>query len=1070
MSKPLRRSLFTALTLLSLFAASSALAAHQSRRERSFAAHRHPTHHRHTGHRSRQWPGVHNVETAATPMLLGDQAIESNRDNLIAGQAEAFPFQTGMAGPTGAVHVYIDSRNTASTLLVGLYTNLNGHPGSLLTTGSLSSPLASAWNTAPVASAQLVSGTTYWLAVLGTGGTLRYRDRWHGPCKAETSAQTNLGALSTLWRTGRVYSTCPISAYVSAAALTLPVGPPAPVEPVEPTPPPSPPPAVPTNTTPPTIAGTTTEGQQLIASSGKWTASPTSYAYQWQDCNTAGSSCLNVNGATTSTFTLSSSDVGHTIRVIVTASNASGSNPASSAPTATVAVDTPPPPTASFTYAPTSPVAGQALTLDGSNSTCSDGPCTYEWSDDGGETRPIPPQWPLGNGQTLKFTFSNPGTKYVRLVVTDATGQTATVERNIVVGTSSLSTAPSNTEMPSVNGSAEVGQTLAATPGTWRGTAPISFAYQWQHCSASGESCASIVGATSTNLTVAEADAGQTLRVVVTANNSAGSTPANSAVTAIVVLAAAVPSNIALPAISGEAIEGETLSANAGTWTGSPTSYAYQWQDCNNSGANCSNISGAKSVNYTLVESDVGSTVRVIVTASNASGSMNATSEPSETIAGGEAFTCSKEVHPTEETTKIARAIAEATAGETICFASGTYPKFEMVGGKGEVKGKKEGETENGRTGYVTVRPANGAIVTLEGFTDRDSNYERFEHFTFTKGVLFYDELAYSGSSHYQLLYDTFEEPSFGVDVRGPESGGGLIKDVTLEHDYMRKVTLESYGKEGKTGECKAGVATGQDVTVSNAEGIVIKHDTFYEAQWHYIQGGSNGPEGMRVENNLFSGMDPYECTHLNVWQIFGGGENDYFKNNIVIGRGTGHNAGPFKNGTELAATDILEFENGVASGECGVKIKNTSIENNLFVDAGGNSQLWTMEGATTNDNTIVNLESYFATGLGTVAERHCGPSTTLTVTHNIAATAGPLTMGEVTGSGTFDYNVTTGASANANGSTHFVSGWEQKWETTTWPVFEELEDGVHFPKPPAGYYIPEGLPFEAGYQGGAGP
>jgi outer membrane biosynthesis protein TonB len=93
----------------------------------------------------------------------------------------------------------------------------------------------------------------------------------------------------------------------------------------------------------------------------------------------------------------------------------------------------PTPPTASFTFAPASPAAGQAATLDGANSTCADGRCTYAWSDDGGPTQPIPAQWSLGSGQSLSFTFLEAGTKYVRLVVTDAAGQAATVEHNIVV-------------------------------------------------------------------------------------------------------------------------------------------------------------------------------------------------------------------------------------------------------------------------------------------------------------------------------------------------------------------------------------------------------------------------------------------------------------------------------------------------------------------------------------------------------------------------------------------------------------------------------------------------------------
>ncbi len=65
------------------------------------------------------------------------------------------------------MHVYIDFRSTARTVIVGLYTNAGGHPGSLLAGGSLSSSRAGAWDTAAVAPVLVVSGTTYWLAVLG---------------------------------------------------------------------------------------------------------------------------------------------------------------------------------------------------------------------------------------------------------------------------------------------------------------------------------------------------------------------------------------------------------------------------------------------------------------------------------------------------------------------------------------------------------------------------------------------------------------------------------------------------------------------------------------------------------------------------------------------------------------------------------------------------------------------------------------------------------------------------------------------------------------------------------------
>ena len=101
----------------------------------------------------------------------------------------------------------------------------------------------------------------------------------------------------------------------------------------EPAPVPTPPPA---DTAPPAIAGTATEGQELGASSGTWSGSPTVYAYQWQDCNASGEHGTSIAGASASSYRLTAGDVGHTIRVVVTASNVSGSTSASSAASAVV--------------------------------------------------------------------------------------------------------------------------------------------------------------------------------------------------------------------------------------------------------------------------------------------------------------------------------------------------------------------------------------------------------------------------------------------------------------------------------------------------------------------------------------------------------------------------------------------------------------------------------------------------------------------------------------------------------------------------------------------------------------
>jgi hypothetical protein len=95
------------------------------------------------------------------------------------------------------------------------------------------------------------------------------------------------------------------------------------------------------------------------------------------------------------------------------------------------------------------------------------------------------------------------------------------------------------------------------------------------------------------------------------------------------------PTNTALPTVSGSATVGSQLTASQGTWTGSPTSYAYQWQRCDSQGASCNPLSGQTSSTYTVVSGDVGFTLEVTVTATNTGGSTPATSNPTAVVTSG---------------------------------------------------------------------------------------------------------------------------------------------------------------------------------------------------------------------------------------------------------------------------------------------------------------------------------------------------------------------------------------------------------------------------------------------------
>jgi glucose/arabinose dehydrogenase/PKD repeat protein len=93
---------------------------------------------------------------------------------------------------------------------------------------------------------------------------------------------------------------------------------------------------------------------------------------------------------------------------------------------------------------------------------------------------------------------------------------------------------PTNTIPPALNGPTMVGKTIKTSNGTWTGSTPMSFTYQWLRCDASGGACVAIAGATANKYQLTSADAGRRVRVTVTATNSAGSGSATSAASAVI--------------------------------------------------------------------------------------------------------------------------------------------------------------------------------------------------------------------------------------------------------------------------------------------------------------------------------------------------------------------------------------------------------------------------------------------------------------------------------------------------------------------------------------------------------
>jgi hemolysin type calcium-binding protein/WD40 repeat protein len=261
---------------------------------------------------------------------------------------------------------------------------------------------------------------------------------------------------------------------------------------------------------------------------------------------------------------------------------------------------------------------------------------------------------PLGSATGTAPTYSPDGSKIAyangKITVASASnGQTLSAINGVVDdlpdwGQASPPQAPStppdtangpkNTSYPVItltsgDSSPVIGHGMFASQGTWSGTFPISFTYQWKRCEAADPvngSCFNIIGATSSFYTPVHADNGFRIRVAVTASNSDGRTTQNSEVTApTIAIAVKVRSTPAItPGPPQQTVVDTPLSLTAGVWDGStPIAFTYSWRRCNPVGdfESCVPIVGATASTYTPTIADIGFSLRVWITGSNLAGS-----------------------------------------------------------------------------------------------------------------------------------------------------------------------------------------------------------------------------------------------------------------------------------------------------------------------------------------------------------------------------------------------------------------------------------------------------------------
>ena len=423
----------------------------------------------------------------------------------------------------------------------------------------------------------------------------------------------------------------------------------------------------PSNVIAPTVLGLDITGQTLTANEGIWTGTePISYAFQWQRCSKAGTECEDIGGETKSTYVIQNGDAAHTLRVLVTATNVAGSTEKESATTGEVLGVGP-----SNTEQPAisgTASAGQLLTASSGKWTGTE-PITFEY------------EWLRCNTSGAACTqAAAPSVLPTYLLAGADVGHTLRVKvlaKNIAGSGSAESeptatvtgVKPSNVIAPTVLGLDITGQTLTATEGTWTGTEPISYTYRWQQCSKAGTECENIAGATKSTYVIQSGDAGHTLRVWVLAKNVAGAAEL-SALTGEVL--GVLPSNTEAPTVSGEAKEGQLLTATSGKWTGTePITYEYAWLRCNAAGGECTQAQGQSGLaTYLVAAADVGHTLRAKVIARNIAGPVSAESNPTETVKG---------VPPTNVVPPVTVPVGTTTSGSTVTVSEGTWTGTQPI-------------------------------------------------------------------------------------------------------------------------------------------------------------------------------------------------------------------------------------------------------------------------------------------------------------------------------------------------------------------------------------------------------
>jgi hypothetical protein len=367
---------------------------------------------------------------------------------------------------------------------------------------------------------------------------------------------------------------------------------------------------------------------------------------------------------------------------------------------------------------------------------------------------------------------------------------------------------------------------------------------------------------------------------------------------------------------------------------------------------------------------------------------------PALTPAGAE--TAAARVHCTrtlEPGANVASALGAAPGGATICLAAGSYP---AIAASGVSKGRA-----------VTVRPAPGARADVAGIDLLDPSGLRFVGLHLSDGVS-----ITPAASDIEFRGNDITGAN-GIYLFGDYRIGKRVENVRIENNTIHDIDY--------TGTQETGYGYGIE-GVGDVRHMTIRGNTIQSPASDYIQSAT--PVHWVVDHNTFLGpslLGSHE-DHQDLWQIFGGGRDIRFTNNVARNTGT---------------QESLLFQEGA--------FRKVVVENNLFDhdSRGYTCQIYQSSGLVFRRNTIVGSRW----GCLFRDEPDSPPGSGYRIERNVFAETRDAfdvsSEGRADGWGTYDYNVSSDGSA---AGPHSLRGWRPSWVDAT-------------------AYEPRRLPFAAGYE-----